>query len=140
MKRRSEQALQPNSDCWRADLWYNIATCLTGRLAVACHIFTALIGEIAKRPEAQTHELVVEGVELAHGGDVEQDFTKQCNVSLKGALGWNQPAQQPGELGIVDCYPVKPLAQGLQQVEGGVLGGIASSCYCTHRGLCLANP
>jgi hypothetical protein len=28
----------------------------------------------------------------------------------------------------------------LQWVEGGMLGGIASSCYCTHRGLCLANP
>ncbi len=139
MKRRSEKALQPNSDCGRSELWYNIATCLA-RLAVACHIFTALIGEIAKRPEAQTHELVVEGVELAHGRDVEQDFPKQCDVSLKGALGWNQPAQQPGELGIADFYPVQPLAQGLQWVESGVLGGIASSCYCTHRGLCLANP
>jgi hypothetical protein len=52
-------------------------------------IHAAIIDEIAQRAESQSHELVVEGIELTHGGNVEEVTTEEGDVASKGTLGWN---------------------------------------------------
>lgn len=59
------------------------------RLRERFKIHAAIIYEVAQRPKSQSDELVVERIEFAQGGNVEEATTEQIDVASEGTLGGN---------------------------------------------------
>lgn len=59
------------------------------RLRERFQTHAAIIHEVAQCPESQSDELVVEGIEFAQGGNVEEATTEQVDVASEGTLRGN---------------------------------------------------
>lgn len=84
-----------------------------GRFAldVSLDVFTTVVSEVAQGAKAQANKLFVEGVELAEGRDVGDRASGDNDVPLKRTLGWDQAAQEMGDLGIMDFDGIDPVTK-----------------------------
>ena len=66
--------------------YFNLGDPAIWALAVAAHILTALIREIAQGPKPQRYHFFVEGIEFAQGRNVGDFVAKQIDIPLEGTL------------------------------------------------------
>ena len=68
--------------------------------------------------------MLVEGVQLAHGGDVEKHPTKDLYVAFKGALGGNPATDKVGQLGVIDFNRVEFCSDRAEEVRRECVEGM----------------
>jgi hypothetical protein len=66
------------------------------RLAIAHNIFTANICQVGQSSKPQSHQLLIEWIELAQGRNMKQNLSKTADIPFKGTLGRNQMAKCMG--------------------------------------------
>lgn len=108
---------QPECSAFSARFWqFPMGNSLT----VAGNIFTAHVGQVAERSEAQPHNLLVQRIKLTQGGNMEQGAPSELDIALKGTLSWNELTQLMSQPSVFYREVIEPIAQGAQRCNDGL--------------------
>jgi hypothetical protein len=91
--------------------------------AIQGNIFTADISQVAECFEPQTNQLLIERVQFAHRGNVEQNTTEETDITFKRALSWNEATEEMSRFCILDFDLVKFLGDGLKEGSDEFVAG-----------------
>jgi hypothetical protein len=107
-------------------------------LAINGDIFTTYISQIAKRFKPQPHNLLIERIQFAHWGNVEQNSTKETNITFKRALSRDEAAEEVSGFCVLDLDLVESCSDGVKErsdefVEGEVQHDRSPGCLRVKR-------
>jgi hypothetical protein len=91
--------------------------------AISGNIFTADISQVAECFEPQTNQLLIERVQFAHRGNVEQNTTEETDITFKRALSRNEATEEMSRFCVLDFDRVKFLGDGLKEGSDEFVGG-----------------
>ena len=86
-----------------------------------------VLREAAQAAEAQTHELVVERIQLAHGRNVHEFVAKQHDVPLKRTLRGDQADDEAGNGLVAGVERIQPMLQRFKRMK------VQGACWSLTR-------